>query len=142
MYICFKIVAGVGGIGAGRGLLEGGCVTCAQYALPGAMGGHKSRQGSPVAYHRHTRASCRKALQTCPRQFTSAKPPSLHHKDRHVIPGTTRAQRQPACMGSPAVPTAAGRGLCTKTRAIALEMKPSPNCWSLKTHSSKANDHH
>ena len=99
----------------------------------GGRGRHKSRQGFPVSHHRHTCASCKKALQTCPRQLTSAKLRSARHMDWYILPTTTDAQCQPACTGLPAVPTASGRDLCTKPRAIALETTPNPNCWILDT---------
>lgn len=86
VYICFKIVAGVGGI------------------VQGGQGGQESRQGSLVSHHRHTHASCRKALQTCPRQLTSPKVSSASLMAWHVLPTTTGAQCQSSCTGLPAAP--------------------------------------
>lgn len=100
----------------------------------GGRGRHESRQGSLVSHHRRTCASCRKALQTCPRQLTSPKLSSACLTAWRVLPTTTGARCQPSCTGLPAAETAA------PSQELSLWRGRPALIAGTWTHSSKAND--
>lgn len=91
-----------------------------------------------MSHHRHTHVSCRKALQTCPRQLTSPKLSSACLMAWHILPTTTGARCQPSCTSLPAAPPPLAE-TSTPSQELLLWGEHLALIAGTWTHSSKAN---